>query len=172
MGLAVFNHSAAANSAIALVLQSGDQRRGVAGVGTVSLVRVMRFVLVIVCATLLIGCHSPRSSGDETAQIASSLERRVTDAEARHILLDDIERAMQAARSANHDDSHRELEVLDKKRQRLTSKFESFLSHFQKDDQLWVYRTYVTSDRRGGESGFALVRNGWIAEHMGVMIYD
>ncbi|MBA4148959.1 MAG: hypothetical protein H0X66_12655 [Verrucomicrobia bacterium] len=128
--------------------------------------------VAVVCAILIAGCQSPRTSRDAAVRIASSLERRVTDAEARHILVDHIEHAIHAARAANHKDSSIEVEILSKKRHQLTARFDSFLSRSSSDDQLWAYRTYATPDQRGGESGFALVRGGRVVEYMGVMIYD
>lgn len=132
----------------------------------------MRLHVAIVCAVLLVGCQSPNSIDVDIARIASWLERRITHGEARHIFHDDFERAVAQARAANHEDSRAELEVLAKQRQRRISKLESFLSRSRRGDELWVYRTCATADRRGGESGFVLVRDGRVVERLGVMIHD
>lgn len=89
------------------------------------------------------------------------------------MLLADIERAIQTTqtRDSSPDDSRKELEILTKQWQRLSSRLESLLSRSRKGDQLWLYRTGVR-DRRGGKEGFALVRNGRVVEHMGVIIFD
>ena len=134
----------------------------------------MPLYFAIVCAVLLVGCQSPPGPHDEAVRIADALKRRVTPDEARHILFDDIDRAIQAAQghSATHEDARTEVAVLSRQRQRLSSRFDSFVSRSRPGDALWEYRTYVTADHRGGESGFALVRDGRVVEHMGVMIYD
>ena len=135
--------------------------------------QAMHLYFAIVCAVLLIGCQSPSGSHSEAVRIADALKQRLTPEEARHILLDDIDRAIQAAqkRSATHE-ADTEAAVLSRQRQRLSARFDSFLSRSRTGDEVWDYRTYVTADQRGGESGFALVRAGRVVEHMGVMIYD
>jgi len=134
----------------------------------------MRFHVAIVCAVLFVGCQSPQGSHDDTARIANALEKHITTEEARHILFDDIDRATQRvrARATDNEDSRTELEIWAKQRRRLSSSLESLLSRSREGDELWSYRTYVTADRRGGESGFALIRDGRIIEHMEIMIYD
>ena len=134
----------------------------------------MRFHFVIVSAVLLVGCQSPNESRDTTTRIAESLARQITAEEARRIILDRFDPDIQAAqaRSATDEDSRLELEVLTRGRRRKISGLESFLSRRQNGDELWTYRTYVTADRRGGESGFALVRNRRVVEHMGDITYD
>jgi len=130
----------------------------------------VRFLIAIVCTVLVIGCESPQSSRDDNASIASSLEKPITNEEARHILFDDIDRSIRVAQTQASDQA--ELEILVKHRQKLSSSLESFLSRVRAGDQLWLYRIYATSDRRGGESGFALLRDGAVVGHMGVMIHD
>ncbi len=134
----------------------------------------MRLCFAIICAVLLVGCKSQHDSHDETVRVANALERRITPDEARHILFDHIDRAMHAAQmhSASNEDARLELAILSQRRQRLGSKFDSFLGRSRTGDEIWDYRTYATADRRGGESGFAIVRDGRVVEHMGIMIYD
>jgi hypothetical protein len=134
----------------------------------------MRTCFPIVCAFLLVGCQSPQGPHDKTARIADALERRITADEARHILLDVIDREIRAAqtRSATDEDARIVVTGLSRYRQRLSSKFDSFLGRSRPGDELWGYRTFATADHRGGESGFALVRDGRVVEHMGVMIFD
>jgi hypothetical protein len=130
----------------------------------------MRLHVAIVLTFVVVGCQSPSASRHANACIAKSLEKRIGDEEARHIAFDDIDRTMRAAQSNGSDFA--ELEVLARHRKSLYSKIEAFLSRFRGGDQLWVYRTHVTADRRGGESGFALVRDGAVVEHITLMIYD
>jgi hypothetical protein len=143
--------------------------------------RSMRYLIAIVGMTLLLGCQSLYSSRDDpaglaasfercvTAHIADSLERRITEEEARHILLDPFERDMRklqepAASGAN---SRLEWDPLNKGRQRWNSKLEVFLAHSRTGDQLW---TYVTADPPCRESGFALVRGGRVVERLLLLI--
>jgi hypothetical protein len=134
----------------------------------------MRLCYAIICAVLLVGCQSPPGTHDETVRIALALKRRITPDEARHILFDDIDRAIQAAQThlAAHEDVRTEVAILSSQRQRLSARFDSFFTHSRAGDELWDYRTYVTPEQRGGESGIALVREGIVVGHMKVMIYD
>ncbi len=134
----------------------------------------MRFHFAIVCAVLLVGCQSPHGSRDDTARIANALEKHITTDEARHILFDDIDGVAQRiqARASDNEESRAQLEILARQRQRLSSRLESLLSRSRKGDELWSYRTYATADRRGGENGFALIRDDRVVEHMEIMIHD
>jgi hypothetical protein len=125
----------------------------------------MRFVVAILCAVLIVGCQSPQDSHGDVAAIAASLQRRVTEEEARHIVLGYVEDRTQKLqeRAASDEDSRVELEVLDKKRQRSISRLEAFLSGSRKGDELWTYRT---ATRPCQESGLALVSAGRVVEHM------
>lgn len=99
---------------------------------------------------------------------------RLTAEEARQILFNDIDRVMETlqVRAADNEDCRAELKILARHRQRQSSSLESLLSQSHKSDQIWHYRTYVTADRRGGESGIALVRNGKVIGQMQIMIFD
>jgi hypothetical protein len=120
---------------------------------------------------LLVGCQSPQSPrDDDTARIASSLERCITNEEARRMILNDIDLGIQGKQAQAPDP--RELVILAKNRKAISSRLESFLARSRSGDQLWVYRTYVAADWRGGESGLALVRAGTVVEHMRFIIYD
>jgi hypothetical protein len=134
----------------------------------------IRFHVAIICTVLFAGCQSPNGSHDDAARIANALEKQITIEEARHILFDDIDRAMQAvqARATDTEDSRTELKILAGHRRMLNSRLESLLSRSRNGDALWSYRTYVTADRRGGESGFALIRDGRVIEHMEIVIID
>ena len=134
----------------------------------------MRLCLPIVCAVLLAGCQSQPCSHDESVRIAGALKTRITPDEVRHILFDDIDRAIQTAKTdlTTHEDVRTEVVMLSRQRRRLSSRFDSFLGHSRSGDELWDYRTYVTPERRGGESGFALVREGKVVGHMKVRVYD
>ncbi len=122
----------------------------------------MRLCYTTVCAVLIVGCQSPRHSRHENVRIADSLERQITADEARHILFDDIDRDIEAAqaRPAAEEGVGDVVTDLSQVRQGLSSRFDSFLERSREGDELWMYRTHVTADRRGGESGFALVRKG------------
>jgi hypothetical protein len=146
----------------------------------------MRSRLFIIVTTLLLGCQSHYvSRGDVeglvasyerqvAARIGNALERRVTVEEARHVVFDEIDRAIQTVqtRSASKAEGRAELEILTRERKRRSAKFDTFLSRSRSGDELWLYRTSVTADQRGGESGLAFVRDGAVVEHMGVMILD
>jgi hypothetical protein len=127
----------------------------------------MRRYFGMLCAVLVVGCQSPTRSYEA---LAASLTRRITPDEARHILFDLIDRDIQAAEA--HDASRTELAVLSEQRQLLSSRFDSFLRHSRAGDELWDYRTYVTADHRGGNSGFALLRDGRVVEQMVFLIHD
>jgi hypothetical protein len=131
----------------------------------------MRRYVTILCAVLVVGCQSPKRSHNG---IADSLKSRMTPDEARQIIFDHIDQAIKVAqtRSAADEDVRTELAVLSKHRQRLSSEFHSFLIRSRAGDELWDYRTYVTADHRGGERGFALVRDGRVVEHMEIITYD
>ena len=127
----------------------------------------MGALVAIFSAVTFAGCRT--SAGFDTT-IENSLERRVTYEEARHIALDGSDWDMKAA--ADHNASHRELEILRDDRQRASSKLEAFLSQSREGDELWLYRTYVTVDRRRGEKGLALIRGGRVVQHIGLIIFD
>lgn len=122
-------------------------------------------------ALLLAACRSVYDRPNQTDRIADALERRVTEAEARDILLGPIDRSIEAA-PPNDNDGSRLVESLIRLRQTLSARLDAFLSGSREGDQLWFYRTYVTVDRRGGESGFALVRDGRVVGHLTALIYD
>ncbi len=130
---------------------------------------LMRFHFVIICAVLLVGCQSAHESRDAAARIAESLERQITAEEAQRIVVSHINPAIRAAqaRSAAHEDSRVELEILTRHRQRSISELESFLSRRQSGDELW---TYLTAGPPCRESGLALVRGGQVVEHMAILI--
>jgi predicted small secreted protein len=105
---------------------------------------LVRSIIALLSVIVLAACNTPSGSGFETVRIENALERRVTVEEARHKWL----------------------------RDGLSSRLESFLSGAQEGDELWLYRTYVTTDRRGGETGLALVRGGRVVNHVVHLIID
>lgn len=132
----------------------------------------MRLLAAISCVMLLLGCHSVETRRREADRITSALEKRITVEQARHIVLDVYDHAIQTADNDRTPGARAESETLAKKRQRLNSRLETFLGCYRPGDELWSYRTYVTPDRHGGERGLAILRAGVVIEHMGLMVYD
>src|SRR5581483_11818179 len=95
------------------------------------------------CAILFLGCGSPHVPTSDSAHLGSFVEKRITLEEARHLLLNDLERALSKAQvsSAFKNGNPAEVGILLKERARLSSHLESFLAHSRKGDQLWTYRT-------------------------------
>jgi hypothetical protein len=101
--------------------------------------------LLLLSFVLLIGCVIPAERLHGNVEIENALVKRVTDEEARAIAL-----------SSGGDDS----------------KLEKFFLLRRPDDELWTYRTFVTADLRGGQSGLALIRRGKTAAHLPLLTYD
>jgi hypothetical protein len=144
--------------------------------------RLMRCLVIITGTWLLIGCQSQHASRDDAGGLADSyqrhaviriedsLERRVTVEEARHMALDSIDHTIQVAKNEASD--QKLPDHLARNRELMSSRLESFLARLHEGDQLWSYRAYDTVDRRGGESGFAIVREGKVVEYVGFVVYD
>lgn len=129
----------------------------------------MRPLLTIAIAVLFMGCQSARNSCDLLAVISSSLERRVTEQEARDISLGHIESEMQKVQEhiASDENARLEREILNRAHQRKSQALEAFLSRVHTSDQIWTYRAET---RPCVESGLAIVRQGRVIGHMPLFI--
>jgi hypothetical protein len=102
----------------------------------------MRSFLAVTVATFLVGCHWTQSPRGEAAKISEALVRSITPEEARQML-----------------------------RNSRSSDLDAFLKRLREGDELWYYRTYVW-ENRGGEDGFAILRNGRVVEQMPFLTFD
>lgn len=131
----------------------------------------MRDNVLICCLVLLLGCQTPEGVR-ERAWIMGGLEKRVTPDEARLVAFRHIDTAIKQDLALNTDGGREEAETLAKLRQNQNSKLDWFLGRCRDGDEIWTYRYYLTPDRRGGESGLAILRKGVIVEHKVMLIYD
>lgn len=133
-----------------------------------------RIKFVVACSVLLVGCHAPNLPPEEAARITVSLQKRITEDEARDILLTEFNSEIARLRQLPHHDKDAKagLNALTRMQKRCMAHLDSFLSHRLRRDELWYYRSYITKDNRGGEDGFAFVRGGRVIGQMQLRIYD
>ena len=150
----------------------------------------MRYLVLIAGTMLFVGCGTQSFTRDDAAgigdlaqrrvkaqieqyhvEIGNSLETRTTIEDAPYQLLPGVLRDGQspAGTAADNHGTRAELDFILK---RLRSQLEPLWSRVLPGDELWVYRAYLTADKRGGERGVAIVRNGRVVDHMGIFIID
>lgn len=110
----------------------------------------MGYIVLICCLALLFGCQSQDPTRDH-ARIMRGLEKRVTAEEARGIVLADLDNCIAEGRAMNTDESRKEAQLSTQIREIRNSKLDSFFARRRTGDEIWVYRTYATPDRRGGQ---------------------